>query len=48
MHPLRAALRLHASPSLSEGEVFRLPLDVRGGTVAPPSPLMPKGELKGV
>ena len=31
MHPLRAALRLHASPSLGEGEVFPLRLDVQGG-----------------
>ena len=31
MHPLRAALRLHASPSRSEGEVFSLPLDAQGG-----------------
>ena len=30
VHPLRAALRLHASPSLGEGEVFLLPLDGKG------------------
>ena len=35
VHPLRAALRLPASPSRGEGEVFS-------------SPLMSKGELKGV
>ena len=57
VHPLRAALRLHASPSLREGEDFPSPrifppedFPSRGFSLPEdfPSPLMSKGELKGV
>ena len=54
VHPLRAALRLPASPSLREAKGTRAKHagDARNlsrcSRPQPPSPLMPKGELKGV
>ena len=50
-HPLRAALRLHASPSRSEGEVLPLPEDFPSPGIFPPRgfslPLDVQGGIEG-